>query len=156
MIPPNGSALQFEFLFTLSSDVGELISLGPCPLGERRVVYIAGGTFEGPAMRGEVIGGADWQILRSDGVLELNARYAIRERSGAVIQVISDGYRFGPPEIMAQLARGEDVDSASYYFRATTRFETGDQDLAWLNKTIAVATAERKARRVDVRAWRLL
>ncbi len=148
--------LQFEFLFTLSADVGELISLGPCPLGERRVVYITSGTFEGPAMRGELLGGADWQILRSDGALELDARYAIKDARGGVVQVVSQGYRHGPPEVMAKLARGEDVDPASYFFRTTMRFETGASELAWLNKTIAVATAERKARRVDVRAWRLL
>jgi Protein of unknown function (DUF3237) len=107
-------------------------------------------------MRGGVIGGADWQIPRSDGVLELNARYAVREQGGGIIQVISEGYRFAPPDVMAPLARGEDVDSASYYFRATMRFETGAPGLAWLNRTIAVASAERKARRVEVRAWRLL
>ena len=148
--------LNFEFLFTLSADVGELISLGPCPLGERRVVYIGTGTFEGPQMRGELIGGADWQMLRSDGVLELDARYAIKEQRGGVVQVLSQGYRHGPPEVMARLARGEDVDPESYFFRTTMRFETGASELAWLNKIIAVATAERQARRVNLRAWRLL
>ena len=148
--------LAFDFLFTLSADVGELITLGPCPLGERRVVYINSGSFEGPTMRGEIVGGADWQILRSDGALELDARYAIREERGGVVQVLSQGYRHGPPDVMAKLARGEDVDPASYFFRTTMRFETGAGELAWLNKTIAVASAERKARRVEVRAWRLL
>lgn len=148
--------LKFEFLFTLTSNVGELVSLGHGPLGERRVVYINSGTFEGPAMRGEVIGGADWQILRSDGTLELDARYAVREQGGGVVQVISQGMRHGPPEVMARLARGEDVDPDSYFFRSTMRFETGAADLAWLNKTMAVATAERQARQVNVRAWRLL
>jgi hypothetical protein len=148
--------LQFEFLFTLSADVGELVSLGPCPLGERRVVYITSGTFEGPAMRGELLGGADWQILRSDGALELDARYAIREERCGVVQVLSQGYRHGPTEVMARLARGEEVDPASYFFRTTMRFETGASELAWLNRTIAVATAERRARRVDMRAFRLL
>jgi Protein of unknown function (DUF3237) len=148
--------LQFAFLFTLGADVGELISLGPCPLGERRVVYITSGSFEGPQLRGELIGGADWQILRSDGALELDARYAIREQGGGVVQVLSQGLRHGPPEVMARLARGEDVDPASYYFRTIMRFETGAGDLAWLNRTIAVATAERKARRVEIKAWRLL
>jgi hypothetical protein len=148
--------LNFEFLFTLSADVGELISLGPCPLGERRVVYIGTGTFEGPQMRGELIGGADWQMLRSDGVLELDARYAIKEQGGGIVQVLSQGYRHGPPEVMARLARGEDVDPESYFFRTTMRFETGASELAWLNKVIAVATAEREARRVNLRAWRLL
>ena len=148
--------LKFEFLFNLSADVGDLISLGPCPLGERRVVYIGTGTFEGPDLRGELIGGADWQILRSDGVLELDARYAIKDHRGGVIQVLSQGLRHGPPEVMARLARGEDVDPESYFFRTVMRFETGASELAWLNKTIAVATARRKARRVELQASRLL
>ena len=148
--------LKFDFLFSLSADVGELVNMGPAPLGERRVVYIDGGSFEGPAMRGEVLGGADWQILRSDGVLELDARYAIKEQGGGLIQVLSQGLRHGPPEVMARLARGEVPDPESYFFRTVMRFETGAEDLAWLNKVIAVATAERKARRVELRAWQLL
>jgi hypothetical protein len=148
--------LEFDFLFNLSADVGELVSLGPCPLGERRVVYITSGSFEGPAMRGTILGGADWQILRSDGALELDARYAIKEERGAIVQVLSQGMRHGPPEVMAQLARGEDVDPARYFFRTIMRFETGASELSWLNKTIAVATAARQARRVEIKAWRLL
>ena len=148
--------IELEFLLRLSADVGELISLGPCPLGERRVVTITGGSFEGPDLRGELIGGADWQILRSDGALELDARYAIKEERGGVVQVVSQGYRHGPPEVMARLARGEEVDPARYFFRTTMRFETGASELAWLNKTIAVATAQRKARRVELQAWKLL
>jgi len=148
--------LKLEFLFDLTAEVGELVSLGAGPLGERRVVYIGTGSFEGPALRGELIGGADWQILRSDGVLELDARYAIREQGGGVVQVLSQGLRHGPPEVMARLARGEDVDSESYFFRTVLRFETGAAELAWLNKTIAVATATRKARQVLLNAWRVL
>jgi len=148
--------LEFDFLFNLKADVGELISLGPCPLGERRVVYINSGSFEGPALRGSVVGGADWQILRSDGALELDARYAIKDERGGVVQVLSQGLRHGAPEVMAQLARGEDVDPARYFFRTIMRFETGSSDLSWLNKTIAVATAARQARRVEIMAWRLL
>jgi Protein of unknown function (DUF3237) len=148
--------LELDFLFDLSADVGELVSLGPGPLGERRVVYINGGSFEGPQLRGSILGGADWQILRSDGALELDARYAIRDERGGVVQVLSQGYRHGPPEVMARLAKGENVDPASYFFRTAMRFETGARELAWLNRTIAVATAQRQARRVIVKAWRLL
>jgi hypothetical protein len=148
--------LKFEFLFNLTADVGELVSLGAGPLGQRRVVYIGTGSFEGPALRGELIGGADWQILRSDGVLELDARYAIKEQGGGVVQVLSQGLRHGPPEVMARLARGEEVDPESYFFRTVMRFETGKDELAWLNKTIAIATAVRKARQVQLNAWRLM
>jgi hypothetical protein len=148
---------RLEFLCTLTADVGELVSCGPAPLGERRVVNITGGSFEGPALRGEILpGGADWQIARSDGVLELDARYALKEARGGLVRVVSQGYRHGPPEVMARLGRGEEVDPASYFFRTVMRFETGAGELSWLNKTIAVATARRKARRVEIEAWRLL
>ncbi len=146
----------FEFLFTLAADVGEIITLGEAPLGERRVVQINGGSFEGPQMRGEVLGGADWQIVRRDGAIELDARYAIKEARGGIVRVVSQGMRHGPSEVLARLARGEDVPASEYFFRSIMRFETGASELAFLNKTIAVATATRKARRVELQAWRLL
>ena len=148
---------QFEFLMSLAVDVGDVVSMGAVPLGERRVVGILGGTFEGPEMRGEVLpGGADWQIVRKDGVLELDARYALKEQRGGLIRVVSQGYRHGSPEVLATLGRGEEVDPAKYFFRTIMRFETGAPYLEWLNKTIAVATAERKARQVLLTAYTLL
>jgi hypothetical protein len=150
-------APQFEFLMKIAADVGELQSMGGGPLGERRVVAITGGTFEGPRLRGEIVpGGADWQIARADGVLDIDARYALRTAQGALIRVVSQGYRHGPPEVLAALGRGEDVPADRYFFRTVMRFETGAADLLWLNRTIAVAGAERRARRVLLESWRLL
>ncbi len=150
-------APQLEFLMRIAAEVGELQTMGGGPLGERRVVAITGGTFEGPALKGEIVpGGADWQIVRADGVLDIDARYALRTEAGALIRVVSQGYRHGPPEVLAALARGEVVPASRYFFRTVMRFETGDTDLLWLNRTIAVATAERRARQVLLEAWRLL
>jgi len=145
--------IQSDLLCTLSVEVGELISMGQGPVGERRRVDILGGTFEGPRLRGTVLPGADWQLLRQDGVLDLDARYALRAEGGGLVHVLSQGLRHGPPEVMARLARGEDVDPASYVFRTVMRFETGEPGLAFLNKTIAVGVAQRKARRVEITAW---
>ena len=147
---------RFDFLVKLVVDVGEVVSMGPGPLGERRVVNILGGTFEGPGMRGEVLPGADWQIVRADGVLDLDAHYALKDAGGGIVRVISQGYRHGPGDVLAALARGEDVDPTRYFFRTVMRFETGAPYLEWLNRTIAVATAERKARQVLLDAYRLL
>jgi hypothetical protein len=144
-----------EFLMSISAEVGELVSMGPAPLGERRVVYITGGTFAGPRLRGEVLGGADWQILRRDGAIDLDARYALRDARGGLVQVVSQGLRHGPPDVLARLARGEEVDPASYFFRTLMRFETGAAELAFLNTTLAVATARRKARRVELDCFAL-
>jgi Protein of unknown function (DUF3237) len=150
-------APKFEFLMRLAVDTGEIVSMGQAPLGERRVVSITGGTFEGSGMSGEVLsGGADWQIVRADGVLDIDASYVLKEQGGGLVRVISQGYRYGPPEVMAAMARGEDLDPSSYFFRAILRFETGAPYLDSLNRTIAVATAERKARQVLLSAYRML
>ena len=151
------TAPRFEFLMTLAVDVGDVVSMGAGPLGERRVIAILGGTFEGSGMRGAVLpGGADWQIVRGDGVLDLDARYALKDEGGGVVRVVSQGYRHGPSEVLAALARGEEPDPATYFFRTIMRFETGAAYLERLNSTIAVATAERKARRVLLSAYKLL
>jgi len=148
---------RFEYLMNLSVNVGNVVSMGSGPIGERRVVGILGGTFEGSGLRGEVLpGGADWQIARSDGVLDLDARYALKEQAGGVVRVLSQGYRHGPAEVLEALGRGEDVDPAKYFFRTIMRFETGAPYLEWLNRTIAVATAKREAQRVLLSAYRLL
>jgi hypothetical protein len=141
---------------SISAEVGELVSMGAAPLGERRVVTITGGTFEGPLLRGEILGGADWQIARHDGVIELDARYALREARGGLVQVVSQGFRHGPPQVLARLAGGEDVDPGSYFFRTFMRFETGAAELAFLNRTMAVATAHRRARRVELQCFGIL
>jgi hypothetical protein len=147
---------RLEFLAKLVVDVGEVVSMGTGPLGERRVVGILGGSFEGPGMRGEVLPGADWQIARADGVLDIDAQYALREAGGSIVRVVSQGYRHAPSAVLEALARGVDVDPAQYFFRTIMRFETGAPYLERLNRTIAVATAQRKARQVWLDAYRLL
>ena len=39
---------SFEFLMRIAADVGEILTMGGGPLGERRFVAITGGSFEGP------------------------------------------------------------------------------------------------------------
>ena len=149
--------IGMEFLMNVAADVGDLMTMGGGPLGERRVVSIDGGKFEGPQLRGTIVpGGADWQIARADGVLDIDARYALRTDHGALIRVVSQGYRHGPPEVLAALGRGEDVPREKYFFRTVMRFETGAPDLAWLNRTLAIASAQRKARQVLLEVYRLL
>ena len=119
-------APKLDWLMNLAVEVGEVSSMGDGPLGERRIIPIVGGTFEGPGLRGVVLaGGNDWQIVRKDGVLDLDARYALKDANGGLIRVTSQGYRHGPAEVLAALGRGEEVDPAKYFFRTVMRFETG-------------------------------
>jgi hypothetical protein len=136
--------------------VGALVSLGPGPLGERRYIPLGGGTVRGPELNGTLVeGGVDWQINRADGVLEIAAHYVIRADDGALIEVRSDGLRHGPPEVMAQLARGEAVPREAYYFRTLVRFTTGAPQWQHLNKLLAIAVGQREANVVKLDYYRL-
>jgi hypothetical protein len=97
-------------------------------------------------------GGADWQIMAADGSLDIHARYTIESDAGALIQVDSRGLRTGPPEALARLGRGEDVDPVLYYFRTAMRFETAHLSTAWMNRILALAKGarERNAVKLDV------
>jgi hypothetical protein len=131
-------------LMKLTVAVVESQKVGPGPHGTRTIARINGGTFEGTRLRGVVLDGGDWTLLRPDGVLELDLRLTLRTDDGALIQMSSFGLRHGPPEVIAALARGETVDPASYYFRTTPRFETAAQGYLYLNHILAVATGDRR------------
>src|SRR5687767_2822475 len=73
----------------------------------------------------------------------LEARYTLRTDDGALIYVRNTGLRHGPPEALAAIARGEQVDPSRYYFRALPSFETGAPKYAWLNRLIAVCSGAR-------------
>jgi Protein of unknown function (DUF3237) len=134
-----------RLLMTLQVVVPPPQKLGAVPHGTRVIAPIAGGSFEGPRLRGRVLpGGGDWTLLRSDGVLELDLRITLETDDGALIHMTSFGLRHGPPESMAALARGEPVDPSTYYFRTTPRFETAHPKYAFLNHLLAVASGDRR------------
>jgi hypothetical protein len=130
-------------IFTIHAELADIRHFGQTPYGERRVIDILGGWVDGPRLKGKILPGADWQIVRPDGVTDLAARYGIESDGGARILVRSDGLRHGPPEVIAALARGEAVDPSRYYFRTVMRFETADPALAWLNRILALGTGAR-------------
>jgi hypothetical protein len=140
-------------IFTIHAGLETITSLGRTPYGERRVIGILGGSVSGPKLKGRILpGGADWQIIRNDGAADIKARYTIQTDAGALIMVTSEGLRHGPPEVMERLTRGDNVDSAQYYFRTVMRFETSDPSVDWLNRILALAQGQREARavRLDV------
>lgn len=140
-------------IFTIHAELEGITSLGRTPYGERRIIGILGGSVRGPKLNGRILpGGADWQIIRTDGAADIQARYTIETDAGARIMVSSEGLRHGPPEVMERLARGDNVDPAHYYFRTVMRFETSDPKNDWLNRILALARGQREARavRLDV------
>jgi hypothetical protein len=131
-------------VFELAVDVGVPQSVGRDVAGERRCGKITGVVLAG---------GADWQVLRPDGLADLDARYMLKLESGAQVEVWSRGLRIGPAEIMAKLARGERVDPSAYYMRTAMRFETAAPDLQWLVHRLHVGLGERTPDQVRLKVY---
>ena len=142
---------RLDLLYRASIAVDKPQLFGPTPQasGERRIINITGGEFEGARLKGKVLqGGADWQVIRSDGVAQLEARFTMQTDDGALLYVRNFGFRHGSPEVIARLFSGEVVDPTQYYFRMTPLIETGDARYAWLNSLIMIGSGMRTKDRV--------
>ena len=148
--------LSKEPIFRVHAELADILTLGRTPYGERRSINILGGRIEG-RLSGRILpGGADWQIIRGDGVADIQARYTIETDTGAKVLVASDGLRHGPSDVMARLSRGETVDPSLYYFRTAMRFETADAETDWLNRIIAIAHGAREQNAVRLLVYEVL
>lgn len=130
-------------LFDLRLSVPPLRDIGGPAGAGLRVATVAGGTFAGERLRGTVEGGSDWQTLRSDGAVAIDARILLKTNEDEPIGLTYRGLRHGSPEVMARLAAGEDVDPASYYFRILCSFSTSAPRFEWLNRVLAAGTGRR-------------
>jgi Protein of unknown function (DUF3237) len=149
--------IDLVHLCDLRVKVAAPLELGSSPRGIRRIIPIVGGEVSGERLSGRILNlGADWQTLLDDGTAELDTRYAIETHDGALIDIRNYGLRHGPQEVMAALARGEDVDPGKYYMRTHPRFETGDARYAFLNRMICLGTGSRHAEHVLVTIYEVL
>jgi hypothetical protein len=119
---------EIELVMTLRVEIGPVLEVGEVGAGLRRVIPITGGSFEGPAIRGEVVpGGADWNLTRPDGVAEVWARYTLRADDGVLVGVTNAGLIVPQPD-------------GSLYARTTPQFEVVGERYAWLRRSMFVGT----------------
>jgi Protein of unknown function (DUF3237) len=150
-------SLQTKYVFTITARIGEVTSAGDIGHGVRRIIPIIGGEVHGPDINGKVCAfGADFQIIRPDELIDLEARYAFETDDGAVVYVENRGIRFGPLDLLHKLKRGEPVDPELIYFRTVPRFETGAEKYRWLMQHLFIASAARHADRVVIDVHQVL
>ncbi|HXP72631.1 MAG TPA: DUF3237 domain-containing protein [Stellaceae bacterium] len=138
------SDVRTTLLFTVKFLTAPPQMLGKTPIGDRRIVVVTGGSFEGPKLRGTVEpGGTDWILLRPDGALQLDVRLCLKTDDGALIGMTYRGYRHGPPAVIERLNRGDTVDPSDYYFRTAPFFETSAPRYDWLNRIVCVGIGHR-------------
>jgi hypothetical protein len=114
------------FVFEIRADLAPTQTLGETSDGLRQAIPITGGTFAGPDIKGDILpGGADYQLVRPDGVRELQAVYMIRTDDGALINVINEGIIVDP-----------DNNGGESYVMTTPHFRAPLGKYDWLNKSL--------------------
>jgi hypothetical protein len=153
MIP----VLETRYAFTITVHIGGVTSVGDIGHGVRRIIPITGGEVRGKAVNGKVCAfGADFQMIRPNELIELEAKYAFETDDGAVVYVENKGIRFGPVELLRRLKRGEPVDPRLIYFRTVPKFETGSEKYRWLMESLFIGSAARHADRVVIDVHQVL
>jgi hypothetical protein len=142
-VAPPSESLQSEFLLDLvletmpASDVGS-------PGGNRVVVPVSGGTFDGPRLRGTVIGpGGDWIDARPDGSSVLDVRVLLQTHDNRKIYMHWRGIYYAPP-------------GSAPYARILPMFETGAGEYLWLNHIVAVGVHRTQPGKVAYRVYQIL
>ena len=141
----------------LEVEVGAPIEVGRVAGGLRRLIPIVGGRCRGRDFSARVLpGGADFQLVTSDTVARLEARYVLETDGGDRIYVMNDAVRTASAAVMARLVRGEPVDPGDVYFRCVPRFETSAPALAWIGERVFVGVGLRRPSTVEMRFFEVL
>jgi len=153
------SNLKAEFLCNVVAyvDWQRVIDLGVTPHGTRQIIYITGGTFTGPKVKGVVLpGGGDWFIRRADRVVEVDVRCVLRTDDNHLIYCCLRGINEMPAEVVIRAVSGESIDSTKYYFRVTTVIETASPKYDWLNRIIAIGVGNLTPVGVEYKVYTVL
>lgn len=139
--------LAHKHLVTLTLDVDfrSMLVIGATPGGHRRIAPVTGGHFSGERLNGTVLPGADWVINRSDGVMVIDVRLALRTDDSALIYLSYQGRFLAPAEAMSRFSKGELLEPEEYSLAIVAKFECGEDRYAWLNNVVAVGTGEQTA-----------
>ena len=148
---------SLQFFADLSVRVDRPQEVGQTVHGLRRLIPILGGEVQGQGWTARVLpGGADFQLILSPRMAELDARYTIETDGGDLIFVQNRAVRTAAPEVMARLIRGEPVAPSDVYFRCSPSFETASPSLAWISERMFLGTGARQPDRVVMRFFEVL
>jgi hypothetical protein len=144
-------APSLEFFAELSVLVGVPQEIGHTVHGQRRLIPILGGEARGAGWTARVLpGGADYQLIVSPRLAELDARYVLETDAGDLIYVHNRALRAAAPDITARLLRGDPVDPALVYFRCSPSFETASPALGWIAERLFIGSGVRRPERVEM------
>jgi Protein of unknown function (DUF3237) len=131
--------LLSEWLFDLVIETQQ-----PHTVGDRLIVPVSGGTFQGPRLRGVIVApGGDWITHRSDGSNVLDVRVVLQTDDAQKISMTWRGIGYTPP-------------GGRLYARILPMFETGAAKYAWLNQIVSVGVYQTMPGKVAYRVYQIL
>jgi len=146
--------VKLEPLVEYHADLKPGTVVGDGPYGQRIIVDVSGGHFEGPRLRGRLLpSGADWLLVRPDGMGLLDVRATFETHDGAFVYLYYHGMIEWNAQVQAALATGGATEYGDVYFVTQPRFETGDPRYAWLNSVVAVAEGRLRPQAVEYRVY---
>ncbi len=146
--------MRLEPLMTYHADLCTPVTVGTGPYGNRLIVEVSGGAFEGPRLRGKLLtGGGDWLLIDADGIGHLDVRATFETLDGATIYVQYYGRLEITDPVMAALGGSGETRFGDQYFFSQPRFETGDARYRWLNRVIAVGQGRVLPNRVEYQVF---
>ena len=139
---PRPEALKSEFLMDMILETAPAVTIGP-----RTVVAVTGGTFEGPKLKGKVIGpGADWPMRISDTMRVLDVRTILQTDDDQKIYMTYRGVIRTPPP----------GQQGERYWRTTPIFETDSKKYEWITQIVAVGVSFTIPQRVCYRIFEIV
>ncbi len=148
--------IEVKALFVLKANV-DAPQVIDGPLGKRWFIPVTGGSFNGARLSGVLqAGGSDFQLIRQDGVAELDVRVTLRTDDDVTIQLKGHGMRHATTRVLERIMAGEDVDASEYYFREVLFFEAPAGRYEWLNRILAIAKGGRRKSEVFIDAYEIL
>jgi hypothetical protein len=136
--------LKSTYVGELRIEVTGSYMLGQSPLGWRRLDKLEKGHFKGPKIDARIVSGMDLLLGGADQALRPDVRLVLELDDGETLLIQYRGVRHGPPDVMAKIARGEDVPPSSYYLRTGLIFETASKKYDWMNRIVGVGVGRRE------------
>ncbi len=125
--------------FRLEVEVLAPEALDPSSGGPVRLIAVVGGRVTGSLQGAILPGGADWQTLRPDGTIEIEARYFLQLDDGTRVELVNSGLR--------------KPDSRGFWSTIRLRCEAKGREA--LNQTQYVAFGQKMPDFVAIEAWAL-
>lgn len=147
--------MKLELLLEYYANLEAPLEVGVGSFGNRVIVEVNGGEFEGPKLKGKIrtLGAADWLVFDNDGLGHLDVRATFETHDGAIIYVQYYGNMVLNDAMQKALAGEGDCDYGDTEFFTSPRMETGDERYKWVNKVQAVAQGRVVNGRVEYKVY---